>query len=483
MQWVSPETVKLIDFSWLTGPLLTVSAVSCAHAQVIEQPIAARLPEPSAAPLDPARHIDPIFAVAEALADEAAFQEMIRQAMAANPLLAEGKADGRAALAAKRGATMALFPTVDLALNANRAIAREYSNDPDNIIERSRGKGRLDAVASVEQVLFDFGARHRRIDAAIERIDAAEAELDRKSDAVALRAISVWYDLFAYGHLSELAENYLSQNERLRRDVDKRISQGVAAPVERARIESGIASAKLRKAQFGRELDNARSRFTELFGFPPPDRIARAPAKTLDSLSNDALAELAADTAPVRVANASARAARSDAEAARADTFPNITAGVDAGRYGLFEPGRRDYDVRGRVTLRLRLFGNGDARADEARALAEAAEARALSARMEAEREARIAWSDVRALQATLDAYRHDYTASRVTRDATTERFRVFRGTLFDAIDSEERLFIAAASYIRALAEHDTAIFVAIARTGDLLKTIGVELADRGAFQ
>ena len=65
------------------------------------EPIAARLPEPSPTPLDPARHNDPIFAVAEALADEAAFQEVIRQALAANPSLAEGRAEGRAALAAR----------------------------------------------------------------------------------------------------------------------------------------------------------------------------------------------------------------------------------------------------------------------------------------------------------------------------------------------------------------------------------------------
>jgi outer membrane protein, adhesin transport system len=215
----------------------------------------------------------------------------------------------------------------------------------------------------------------------------------------------------------------------------------------------------------------------------PPERVARAPARSLEALSDEALAARAETAPPVRVADATARAAKADAAAARADTYPNVTAGIDAGRYGLFEPGRRDYDIRGRLTLRLRLFGSGDARADEARAMAEAAEARAQSARMEAEREVRIAWSDVRSLVDTLDAYRNDYTASRVTRDATAERFRVLRGTLFDALDSEERLFTAAASYIQALAEHDTAIFVAHARSGDLLRTIGVEPADRGAFR
>ena len=41
----------------------------------------------------------------------------------------------------------------------------------------------------------------------------------------------------------------------------------------------------------------------------------------------------------------------SEARAARADRLPQITAGIDAGRYGVFE-NDRDYDIRGRVALR-----------------------------------------------------------------------------------------------------------------------------------
>ncbi len=462
--------------------MLTFVSAS-AIAQTIAEPIAARLPDPSPSPLAPVGNGDPILSLAEAVAEEKDFYAVIAEAMRASPLLTEGRADGRAALAARDGAESAQYPRVDFALSANRAIAREYSNDPDNVLERARGSGRIDATASMEQILFDFGASRRRIDAAVERIGSAEAELDRKSDAIALRAISAWYDLFAYGHLTELADNFILQNEKLRDAVSRRIAQGVAAPVENARIDSAIASARSRRAQYWRELENARARFAELFSLTAPIRVARAPAPLLSPLSDDALAARAASAPPVRIAEANARAARAEADAARADTQPNITAGVDAGRYGLYEPGRRDYDVRGRLTFRFRLFGPGAARADEARARAEAADARALSTRLESEREARIAWSDVRALDATLDAYRADYSASRVTRDATVERFRVSRGTLFDALDAEDRLFMAAASYIRAVSERDTASFVALARSGDLMRTLGVEPANQGMFR
>ena len=446
-------------------------------------PAAARLPDPDPMPLAVKLDSDPILAIADAIADEAAFHEVIGEALKANPTLTEGQADGAAAWAAKRGARSAIFPRIDLGLNANRAIAREFSNDPDNVLERARGSGRFDATATLEQILFDFGATGMRIDAAIERVGAAEAELDRKSETVALRAIAAWYDLFAYGHLTELADHFIGQNEKLRSDVEFRIAQGVAAPVERARIDSAIASAKLRRAQYQREYQNARARFKELFAIDAPNRIVRAPAPELERLSDDALTQRAGNTTPVRVAEALARALRNDSRAARAETGPNLSAGVDAGRFGLLEAGRRDYDVRARVTMRWRLLGPGDARADEARARAESADARALSVKLEAEREARISWADVGALDDMLNAYRDDYVASRVTRDAVTERFRVARGSLFDALDAEDRLFLAAANYIRGLSERDAATFVALARSGDLLRVLNIDPADQRIFK
>jgi outer membrane protein, adhesin transport system len=473
-------SLRLCLIPLAAGALAAPVAVS---AQDYLDPAAARLPDPSPAPLADPADPDPILAIAGALADEVAFHQVIAQALRGSPVLTEGRADGAAALAAKRGAQSLQFPRVDVALNANQALARDFSNDPDNLIERLRGSGRVDATANLEQILIDFGASQRRIDAALERIDAAEAEYDRKSEVVALRSISAWYDVFAYGHLTELAENFIRQNEALKLAVDRRIAQGVAAPVERARIDSAIASAKLRLAQYKRELANARARFTELFASQAPARIARAPAPELEKLPDDILTARAAEASPVRVAEATARAARAEAQAARADTLPSVSVGIDAGRYGLFESGRTDYEIRGRITLRYRFLGPGDARADEARARAEAADARALSAKLEAEREARISWADVNALDDTLIAYRDDYVANRITRDAVVERFRVARGTLFDALDAEDRLFAAAANYIRAMSERDTATFVALFRSGDLLRILNIAPADQEIFR
>jgi adhesin transport system outer membrane protein len=209
-----------------------------------------------------------------------------------------------------------------------------------------------------------------------------------------------------------------------------------------------------------------------MFGVPAPPDLGRAPMIDGPAISKE-MAQLLARSAPeAKSADALASAARQDARAQRADTLPRVTAGIDAGKYGVYE---KDYDIRGRVTLNHRIFGGVDARADQAKARAASADARATRVRSEAEREAAIAWSDVRALEQQLAALETSYVASRQSRDVLAERFRVARGTLFDLLESESAYFNVAASYIRAITELDAARYVLLSRTGQLLDRLDID--------
>jgi adhesin transport system outer membrane protein len=96
----------------------------------------------------------------------------------------------------------------------------------------------------------------------------------------------------------------------------------------------------------------------------------------------------------------------------------------------------------------------------------------------EAERDAAIAWSDVRALEQQLRSLEEAYIASRRSRDVIAERFRTARGTLFDVVDAEDAYFESATSYIQALTELDAARYILLSRTGRLLEALRID-ADR----
>jgi adhesin transport system outer membrane protein len=437
----------------------------------------APLPPPTGRPLDIDFAADPVLRLRREQSDYARFREAIATAVEQHPGIEEAAATEDEAMGALREVRSQQRPTVDVTVTSYRVIARDFSNDPTNIIERSRPEQRTDAIVSAQQTIFDFGATANRVSAAGARLRAAGAELEQSADSIALNAIGAWYEVFGYRALVALTEAFVASQRELRAAVGIRIREGVSAEGDLARVDSYIAQAETRLARFRRLQATAEARFTELTGSPPPPGLERAPAPGLPVTNRDEAALASADAPAVRSARAVADASRREARAARADRLPQLSAGVDAGRYGVFE-NDRDYDIRGRVAVRWRPIGNADPRADQADSRARAADARATRIAEEAARDAAIAWSDLRALEQQLEALEAAYIASRQSRDVIAERFRAARGTLFDVVAAEDAYFEAATAYIQSLTELDAARYILLSRTGRLLEALQID-ADR----
>lgn len=432
------------------------------------------LPEPTSDPLriDPAR--DPILGLARRQASPAEFRSAVAAAVARHPGTREGQALTEEAEAVVAESEERRLPTVDLSVSSFTVLSREFSNDQENIIERSRPDQRTDAILSVQHTIMDFGASARRVEAAGARLRAAAAEAEANADRIALAAVAAWYDVFAYRALVEVTEGFVANQEELRSAVEERIRSGVSAPGDTARVESYLAQAQTRLAIFRRRLAQAEARFTELTGSPPPANLERAPVAELPQMTRDAAALAAMSSPTARAAQAMADSARHEARAVRADRYPQVAVGIDAGRYGVFET-ERDYDIRGRVTMRQRLFGGTEGRLAQAEARVRSADARATRIREEAARDAAIAWSDVQALEDQLEAVEAAYIAARRSRDVLIERFVHARGNLFDVVAAEDSYFEAATAYIQALTELDAARYVLLSRTGRLLDALDID--------
>lgn len=416
---------------------------------------------------------DPVLALSRRAEGFDQFRNAIAAALDRHPGITEYVATEDEARAGVRQAKEQLLPATDISLSSYRVISREFSNDPDNIIERSRPNRRTDAIVAINQPLIDFGAGERRVRAASARLRAAAADLDGIADQIALNTVAAWYDLFGYRALIGLSEASRDGLLKLRDAVDRRIKQGASAETDIALIDSSIARVDGRLAQYRRQYGSAASRYTALTGLAPPADPQRAPAPSLPFADLPGAQDAAKGNPAVRSAEANAVAARQDAKAAKADRYPAVTVGVDAGRYGVFETDR-DYDVRGRVTLRQRFGGGIQARADQYSARARSADARALRIRDEAERDAAIAWSDLEALTEQQAALEAAYIAARRSRDALIARFVATRGTLFDVASVENGFFDGATAYIQGLTELDAARYVLLSRTGRLLPTLNI---------
>ncbi|MCA1750155.1 MAG: TolC family protein, partial [Sphingomonadales bacterium] len=393
---------------------------------------------------------DPLVAFLRRRTPDSEFIARIGAAVSANPSVEETRFLVEEAEAARREARSALFPTLDLALSSRTSLARDFSDDPDNIVERSRARGRTDATFVVNQRLLDFGTASMRVDAAGYRLRAAMFERERQSDSIALRAIATWYDVFTYRALVEVGEARLASQFELRDAIETRIAEGVSARGDIARIDSELASSAAQLAGFERQLANAEARYTELFEQPAPEPIARAPLVAEPYATREAVEAAALGIPAVQLTQAQAYAARQDARASRAETLPSVNGRIEGGRFGIFE-NDNDYDIRASIVLEQRFFGGGDARADQAEARAGQSRARADAVREEALRLASIAWSDVEALETQLAAVEASYLSSRQSRDVIFERFRLVRGTLFDVLAAQRDFYDIAVLYIQTV--------------------------------
>lgn len=456
------ETLRMLG----AVSLLTTNSVLCA------QPSVSQTAKSDVLAIDSDN--DPLLRIERETTSRAEFENILHRMIESSPAIAEAEARNLEALAGRNIAWAGRLPAGELAISNFRTLSRAFSNDPQNIIERSRPRQRTDATISLTQPLFDFGASANRVAAAQDRITTSEARFASTAEDVVLRAIAAWYELFAMRTLVALGNALDDSQKTLGHAIDRRIDKGVSSRSDRVRVDGTIAAAQARLAGYRRGQASAEARFAELLG-PAPAKLLRAPAASWVALPQGEQLEQTVDSASaVRAARADADAARRDAKAVHADLFPTIAASVDAGRYGVLE-NDIDYDVRARLTVRLRLFGGGDALADQAAARAMADTARADRIREEALREASIAASDVTALEDQLVALRGSYISAKISRDVLAERFRVARGTLFDLLSAEDAFFSTASAYVQGIVDLDIARYVLLARTGQLLPALGVD--------
>ncbi len=431
----------------------------------------ALLPEATRDPMaiDPAA--DPILNLVRQNEDAARFRQILATAIATNPTTDEALARTAEARANEDLAVSQLYPVADFTVSYFGTLARNFSDDPGNLLERSRPRSRADVLASVQQPLIDFGATRNRIAAENDRVAAANYDELFSAAQVALGAVSAWNNVFGYRALVNLGEAFQGSQGALRDLVEERIESGVSAAGDYAQVESYLAAADARLADYRRAVASAEANFRELAGVPVPQRIGPAPMlapmPTLEETER-----LAALIPAVLAARKRADAAERDLRAVRADQLPRVTAGVDAGDYGVLDRGR-DYDVRANIALTYRLGLAGPARVDAAQARAGSAEAAYARIRNQAVRDARIAWTDVDALQTAATAIEANYLASRRARDVLLERFRVARGSLIDVLAAEDNFFQVAARYVQVMAELGVARTVLLARTALLVDAIG----------
>lgn len=456
------------------GPVLELSRPplpSSAARPPVERPY---LPAPVDDPLAFNPASDPILALAEGTTSPEQFQRAISNAVLRHPSLAEVRADLAELEALRDEARTLELPVIDFSLTHFQTIAREFSNDPQNVLERSRPRDRTDALLRGTLPVIDFGRAQYRIRAGNQRLAAGESNIEASKVSVALSAIAAWYQVFTYRALVSLANVFVDSHEDLRLALVERIDAGASAPADLVQYDSYKTAALSQLAGLKQQLGSAEAQYRLFIGTPAPNSLGRAPTAEAFNLPLDVMIANARNQPGVERARRLANAVELEAKAVRTQELPTVAVGVDAGRYGVFETSK-DYDIRANVTLTHRIFGGAAQRSSQAQARAAKAEASYDRALLEAERDAEIAWVEMVSLQNSTIALRDNYIASSKLRDITIERFRYSSGTLFDVMAVQTNFFNTAVRYLTTLSDLDIARYNVLAESNRLMGALDID--------
>lgn len=417
--------------------------------------------------LEPALSIDDFLKRDFALSTD--FIEMIRSAVDNYPAVASAEFKKGEASAQMDQASAVIFPQV----NGSYGPARELATA--NALNSTYPQGnRLDATLSVSQLLFDFGASFKKIDAAGFRLEAQEAAFKAQRSALTLKAVTVWLELIRARKQLAVTIGFGRKISALATAVEARTKAGRAPEADFLRANSRVADVNARIEEAKGHLGQAEANFREVFGVEPPVNLALPGNITTPNKDPESLTQLALKSnSDLRRQAAIVSAAEKDRNAAKADLWPKLYLNFSSNHIGLGEniSGSPLIDNTLNFSFKMPLYDGGYARSisreSDQRLLREKSDYQVLT--RETMRMLSSITSDLNAKQARSVALKLAVDANSHAEYDHTEQFRFGRRPLIELLDTERELFLSAIQLLDNYIDSDILSFNLLAITGQIL--------------
>ena len=382
------------------------------------------------------------------------FGAQVSKAVSTHPQLASSNAGVRAAQARADAEGRGFYPQFSVAATLGSMVNGAIS-----------GQG-VNPVLRVMQLVYDGGAAASRQVAAQARVFESRGGRQEVAAALALEAVSAWYDLRAARETARIAEENVRAHQRAAEQVGARADAGAGGNADVLTAQARLATARSRAAEAAARVERSEAGFAAVFGARAGRTLANPPrAPQLPSQSDDMLIA----TSP-RILGLDARiaAAQADVAVAQSQRLPRIRIDGAVQRGGSRATLDIDQDV-GAPGSRQALIRAAEAEVDAIRAERDGL-AREITRALSDLR------SDQRAGAARVTAAREAVRANRATVEASREEFSIGRRSLLGLLDAERDLFDANEALIAAEREVALSGYAALALTGDILDVFAISL-------
>jgi outer membrane protein len=397
--------------------------------------------------------------------------ELIDLAESTNPLTRIAWNDARNAALATGIAKTAYLPQLTAtAMGGYGAGSSSVSTQIGNVSNSSDIHGTV-SVLALQWLLFDFGGRRARVEAATQLSVAANIAFTAVHQQVIHNVSIAYYAYEAAYARAHTAQQALDNADGILAAARSRMKQGVGTVVEVAQATQNRAQANLAKVQADGAVTDSYLSLVSALGISPLSKpaIAPLPPRTLSPALHQSVDEIVADAIArrpdVQGAYALEQANQAKVRAAEAAFMPKVfvsaTAAYGTGSTGItaipsvgdqsatvnLNGSRRSGSVFVGVTIPLYDGGLRSAVLMQARNNADSASAQLTRTREEAVRQVVSAQSALSTSLASNDAAKALVAAAQTTYDAAFAAYRHGVGSITDALLAQNQLIAAQDAY------------------------------------
>lgn len=386
--------------------------------------------------------------------------ELTELALRNNPRTREAWLAARAAAAGVGVEEAALLP--EISAQYSRTQSKQVSSGGTATPRQTR----YGPAVSLSYLLFDFGSRGNRIEAAEYTRLAANLTHNRVLQDVALEVEQAYYRLLGFDALVKTNELSLKNIRTALEAAQKRRESGLATVADVYRAETQVAQAQLTLTQSQGELAKAKGQLAAAVGVPVDTALpvqtefAPPPVQELTMSVTESIERAKANRPDLIAAEAEARAARSTADATARAAWPwvDLTASTNRTSFTGDRPTVDGYSLS--LILRVPLFtGFRNTYATrQARDQAQEAEAARDAATRQTELEVWQAYYDVQTAASAIASAEAQIRSAEQTAQAALARYREGYGSILDLITAQQEEATARVQRIQSYFDWYTAL-------------------------
>ncbi len=323
------------------------------------------------------------------------------------------------------------------------------------------------------QELFTSGKNVYAFRSKRAEVKAEEANLKNTQQQIFLAAITAHLDVLQARSVLELREKNLMVLEKQLEAVQDRFSVGVVTRTDVAQSRAALAGAKSAKLGAEASLRAAEAVYRELVGKAPEDLVKPTKLPRLPRSLDKALYTARRENPTLRNAQQMSKSGKYTSYSTVGSVLPSVNL---TGTYSKTEDpsdALRGFEtentsVQLRFSVPLFLGGKSIAAIAASQDVSNALKQNVHVASNTVEREVIVAWNNVQATKAAIEATEEQIRASELALEGVRQENTLGTRTNLDVLDSEQRLLDARVSLVQAERNQYVAAYNLVATTGRL---------------